>query len=155
MPTDHAPQPWAIRSTLVAVADLDRSVTFYRELGPFDEIARDDAVAVLGGVSPASIALILRETAGIHHTRHGPQSLGLRSIVFNVGSLAELDRIEAMLRDRNLFTSRLQLVDGASDLLSGRDPDNLPLAFVCYADGAMLGPDYYQQVFNLVYSLDT
>lgn len=155
MPSDHVAQPWTIRSTLVAVADLERSVAFYREIGPFDEIARDDAVAVLGDASPASIALILRESRSIHHTRHGQQSLGLRSITFNVGSLAELDRIEKVLQDRNLFTSRRQIVDGASELLNGRDPDNLPLTFVCYTEGATLGPDYYQQVLNLVYSLDT
>ena len=33
-------------------ADIDRSVEFYQELGPFDVIAREQAVAVLGkGVS--------------------------------------------------------------------------------------------------------
>ena len=29
MTTDHVAQPWALRSTLVAVADLDRSIGFY------------------------------------------------------------------------------------------------------------------------------
>ena len=155
MPTDHVAQPWAIRSTLVSVADLDRSVAFYRELGPFDEVTREDAVVVLGHVSPASILLILRETRSFHHVRHGQQSLGLRSITFNVGSLGELDRIESVLRGRDLFTSRRQVTGGTSDLLLGRDPDNLPLAFVCYAeDDKMPGPDYYQAVANLVYALD-
>jgi len=155
MPTDHVAPPWAIRSTLVAVADLDRSVAFYRELGRFDEIVREDAVAVLGDASPASIALILRETRGVYHTRHGQQSLGLRSIIFNVGMLAELDRIESALRARDLFTARQQIVDGASELVRGRDPDNLPLVFVYYNDAATLGPDYYRQVTNLMYALDT
>src|ERR1700693_2686436 len=115
--SDHVAQPWVIRSTLLAVADLDRSVAFYRELGPFDEIAREDAVAVLGHVSPASILLILRESRGSHHVRHGQQSLGLRSVTFNVGSLGELDRIESVLRSRNLFTSRRPVAEGASELL--------------------------------------
>ena len=61
MTADHVPRPWALRSTLIAVADLDRSVAFYREVGPFEEIAREDAVAVLGEESPSSIILILRE----------------------------------------------------------------------------------------------
>ena len=117
MPADHVAPPWAIRSTLIAVADLERSVAFYRELGPFDEIAREDAVAVLGDTSPASPILILRELGGMHHTRHGQQSLGLRSITFNVGSLGELDRIESFLRSRDLFASRRQVADGASELL--------------------------------------
>jgi catechol 2,3-dioxygenase-like lactoylglutathione lyase family enzyme len=154
MPTDHVAHPWAIRSTLVAVADLERSVAFYRELGLFDEVAREDAVVVLGDESPASIALILRESRGIHPTRHGQQSLGLRSITFNVGSLGELDRIELVLRGRDFFTSRQHIASGASELIFGRDPDNLPLVFVCYADDATLGPDYYRAVVNMVYSLD-
>lgn len=153
MPIDHVAQPWVIRSTLLAVSDLDRSVAFYGEIGPFREIARLDAVAVLGSASPGSIALILRETRSLHNTRHGQQSLGLRSMTFNVGSLDELNRIESVLRGRDLFTSRHQ-VAGTSELLRGRDPDNQPLVFVCYPQDEPLGPDYYQAVANLVYSLD-
>ncbi len=154
MPTDPVAQPWALRSTLIAVADLDRSVAFYRELGPFDEIVRQDAVAVLGGVTQASIVIILREARGIHQTRHGQQSLGLRSITFNVGSLGELDRIESVLRGRELFTSRRQIADGAAELMRGRDPDNMPLVFVCFAENETIGPDYYRAIADLVYSLD-
>lgn len=154
MPTDHVVQPWAFRSTLVAVADLDRSIAFYRELGPFDEIIREDAVAMLGELAPTSIVLILRELQGVHPTRHGQQSLGLRSISFNVGSLGELDRIESVLRGRDLFTSRRQIANGVAELLLGRDPDNLPLAFVCYSEDKTPGPDYYRTVVNMVYSQD-
>ena len=39
MPADDVAQPWAIRSTLIAVSDLDRSIAFDQELGPFDVIA--------------------------------------------------------------------------------------------------------------------
>jgi hypothetical protein len=151
---DHVVQSWAIRSTLLAVANLERSVAFYRTLGPFDEIARDDAVAVLGQVFPASILLILRESRGSHHVRHGQQSLGLRAITFNVGSLGELDRIEAVLRGYDRFISRQQIAAGASELLRGRDPDNLPLLFVCYS-GKPLGFDYFRTIAHMVYSVDT
>lgn len=154
MPADHAAQPWAIRSTLVAVADLGRSVAFYREVGPFEEIARDDEVAILGQTSADSTVLILRQARTSFNIRHGQQSLGLRSITFNVGSFDEVDRIEAVLREHNLFTSRHALHDGASVLLRGRDPDNLPLVFVCYGEGTALGPDFFRTVTNLVYALD-
>jgi hypothetical protein len=155
MPTDHVEQPWAIRSALVSVGDLETSVAFYRDLGHFDEVAREQAVVVLGGATPASIVLILRETRATHQARFGQQSLGLRSIAFNVGSIGELDRIESVLRGRGLFTSRRQIADGASELLLGRDPDNLPLVFICFAEDQTLGPDYYRTVAaNLAYSLD-
>jgi len=154
MPNEDPTNSWTVRSTLIAVDDLERSVAFYGELGPFDEIFREDEVAVLGDTSPESIVLILRQTRGIP-TRHGQQSLGLRSIHFNVGSLGELDRIEAILRGRGLFTSRRQIAVDASELVLGRDPDNLPLAFVCYGEGWPLGPDYYRAIALMVYSLDT
>ncbi len=154
MSTDDVAQPWALRYTLTAVSDLDRSIAFYRELGPFDEIAREDDYAMLGELSPASIVLILREVHGDHPTRHGQQSLGLRSIAFNVGSLSELNRIESVLRGRDLFTSRGQIENGTSDVLLGRDPDNSPLAFVCYAEDKVPGPDYFRTVASLVYSQD-
>jgi catechol 2,3-dioxygenase-like lactoylglutathione lyase family enzyme len=155
MTTDQAAQSWSIRSTLIAVSNLDRSVAFYRDIGPFEEIAREDAVAVLGDASPGSLVLLLRETRGIHGGRYGQQSLGLRSIVFNIESAAELDRIESILRAHDLFTSRRDVADGTSELVRGRDPDNLPLAFVRYAEGGQIGANYYRTVANMVYSLDT
>jgi hypothetical protein len=155
MSLDRIAPPWIIRSTLVVVAELDRSVAFYREIGDFDEIDRVDAVALLGPVSPASIVLILREMRSMHHARHGQQSLGLRSVTFNVGLSSELDRIESVLRGRNLFTSRGHIADRSSELLLGRDPDNLPLVFVCYPEDETFGPEYFRAVANLAYALDT
>jgi hypothetical protein len=143
---------WAIRSTLVAVTDLNRAVEFYGELGPFEEIAREGEVSFLGRPSRSSVALILRQTNG---TRHGPQSLGVRSINFNVGTAAELDRIETVLRSHNLFTDRKTLAEGATEFVSGRDPDNFPLLFVYYGSNDPLDMDYYRMVSDLTYSLDT
>jgi hypothetical protein len=153
MPADHVAHQWAIRSTLIAVSDLDRSIAFYEELGPFDVIAREQDVAVLGNISPTSIGVILRATEHIDEGRQGQQSLGLRSEIFNLGSLEELDRIEAFLRRRDLFTARRNSADDASDFILGRDPDNLPLVFVYYSQET-LGADYYRKMIELVYSID-
>jgi hypothetical protein len=154
MSLDHPVSPWSIRTALVVVADLDRSVAFYRELGDFEELARLDAVMVLGHGSPASIFLILREMRGMHHARHGQQSLGIRSITFNVGSSSELDRIESVLRSRDLFSSRGHVADRPAELLRGRDPDNMPLVFVCYPGDETFGHEYFQEVARLAYALD-
>ena len=65
-----------------------------------------------------------------------------------------MDHIESVLRLHDTFTSRSDVAGGASELIRGRDPDNLPLTFVCYAGGEPLGVDYYRSISNLVYSLD-
>ena len=152
MAADHVEQLWAIRSTLVAVSDLDRSVAFYAGLGPFDVIGRAGCGGARPGVSRA-MGVILRQTERVDEGRQGQQSLGLRSEIFNLGSLAELDRIESFLRSRDLFTARRNSADNASDFVIGRDPDNLPLVFVYYAQET-LGPEYYRQMLDLVYSID-
>ncbi len=66
----------------------------------------------------------------------------------------ELDRIESVLRGRERFSSRGQIANGVSELLLGRDPDNSPLAFVCYAEDKTPGAHYYRTIANLVYSQD-
>ena len=151
--SDGASSPWAIRTALIAVTDVDRSAAFYTEVSRLDEIAHDGSVAILGDAAPSGFILMLRESRA--STRHGQQSLGLRSITFNVGSTAELDRVETLLREQDRFTSRREIVEGVSDLLFGRDPDNLPLAFVSYSAGVAPSSDYYRTVADFVYSLDT
>ena len=99
------------------------------------------------------MGVILRQTERVDEGRQGQQSLGLRSEIFNLGSLAELDRIESFLRGRDLFTARRNSADNVSDFVIGRDPDNLPLVFVYYAEDT-LGADYYQKMIDLVYSID-
>ena len=153
MPTDPAVQPWTLRSTLIAVSDLDQSVAFYGEIGPFGVVDREDGVAILGGVSPASTVLLLRETRSLHQMRHGQQSLGLRSMTFNVGSPDELNRIESVLRRQDRFTDRRHIDADASEFVRGRDPDNLPLVFASYATDT-IGPDYYRTIISMIYSMD-
>jgi hypothetical protein len=154
MVTDHQAEPWAIRSTLVTVTQLDRSVTFYREIGPFEEIVRNDTVAVLGQPPRGSIFIILRQAQSRHAVRHGQDSLGVRSMTFNVRSVGELDRVESILRKQNLFTRRWTMADGAAELMTGRDPDNLPLAFGSYDEGKLIGTEYYGEIAGFVHSLD-
>ena len=150
--TDLTEHHLTIRSMLVAVGDLDRAVSFYGELGPFDETAREEGVSVLGGVWPSSMALILRETKGTHH---GPQSLGVRSINFSVETTDELDRIESFLRTQGRFITREKFGEGSSEFISGHDPDDLPLEFVYNRTSNPLDMNYFHTIAALTYSLDT
>jgi hypothetical protein len=154
MVTDHLAEPWAIRSALVTVTKLERSLAFYREIGPFEEIVRDETVAVLGQPPRGSMFLILREVQSRHAVRHGQESLGVRSVTLNVNGVGELDRIEPLLREQGLFTRRWKMADGAAELMTGRDPDNLPLVFGSFDESMPAGSEYYGEVVGLLHSLD-
>ena len=145
---------WFIRSVLIAVRELDRSVEFYRDIMNLEELAREGEVAILGVDSPDTSALILREAAG-HATRHGQQALGARVVCFNLASRAELDHVEERLRSLGAFLARQRLdEEDPLEIVRGHDPDGLPLVFLTYDGLASLGQDHYRHVVMNMYGLD-
>ena len=46
------------------------------------------------------------------------------------------------------------MADGAAELMTGRDPDNLPLGFGAYDESRLVGTEYYGAVAGFVHSLD-
>ena len=100
---------WSLRSVLISVSNLDRSVPFYEDVMSIREMQRDGQLAILGS-DMGSLMLILREASrGTVHS--GQQSLGLRTFSCNVTSHAELDRVEERLLARGAFRDRQQIGD--------------------------------------------
>jgi catechol-2,3-dioxygenase len=67
---------WSIRSALVGVSDLDRSVAFYEDVTNLREILRADRMVVLGAQETSSFTLYLRHTRSATHP--GQQAAGVR-----------------------------------------------------------------------------
>lgn len=143
-----------MRSVLIAVSDLDRSTAFYQEVTGCGVVLREDQVAILGSGMAAGLFLILRETSR-GATRHGQQALGARGLTLDVGSAAELDRVEDRLRAHDLFRHRRPISpDEDFELVLGHDPDGLPLVFVAVGAVDSLSPEHYRHAASLMYSLD-
>ena len=152
MPTDAAVKPWTLRSTLIAVSDLERSVAFYGELGPFHVIAEGDGVGRSRWCPPTSAVLLLRETRSLHQTRHGQQSLGLRSITFNVGSLAELNRISPP------YGAKTTSPTVGTSTTAPPSSYGVGIRTTCRWSSSpstdTVGPEYYRTIVNMIYSMD-
>jgi catechol 2,3-dioxygenase-like lactoylglutathione lyase family enzyme len=141
-----------MRSVLITVSDLDRSVKFYKDVCDVGELVSDSDCAVLGVQTTGSPTLALRPAQG-RGLRGGQQTLGLRACSFFVGSDAELDRIEARLKAFSLFQDRQQRGrDGRIHLVRGHDPDRLPLAFMNYP--LPLFEDEQRDLLPLLYGWD-
>jgi catechol 2,3-dioxygenase-like lactoylglutathione lyase family enzyme len=145
---------WSIRSVLISVKDLDRSSTFYRDVANMQEVHRGDQLAVLASIVPGSMLLYLRR-AYRTAAHQGQQALGVRALSCDVGSFAELDRVEQRLRDLGAFRDR-QIIDGADrfEAVRGLDPDRLPLAFVAQQRGRAMTSADYEGVWTRLYSMD-
>lgn len=122
------PAPLALRSVVIVVSDLDRSVRFYERVLGLDVVARDAESAVLSGCS-GSPTILLRQ-AYRNALRPGAQGIGPRAVAFDVGSLEVLHGIEARLREMHAFGYRHAVgPPGHCEVMRGHDPDHVPLGF--------------------------
>lgn len=146
-------EPWSVRSILVSVRELKRSVAFYCEVVGLTAITQEDQVAVLAG-DRCSFTVLLREVSG-QGVRHGQQELGLRAAIFDVRSSAELDEVALRLEQAGALVSRRPLhEDEPFEVVSGRDPDGLPLVFLTYTGAQPLDPEHYRRVALHSYGID-
>ena len=96
---------WSMRSALIMVSDLDRSVPFYMDVCGLQEIFREPDSAVLSVEAGQSATLYLRKAYrdGLHT---GQETLGVRAISFFSRSSTELDRVEERLKDLGALRDR-------------------------------------------------
>lgn len=149
----HSSAPWLMRSLLVSVRDLDRSVAFYRDILGLREVAREGEVAVLEG-ERRTFAIMLRAGPG-KGVRHGQDAVGPRSVSFDVGSQAELDEVAERLAAADALVSRRPVHDSEQvEVVTGRDPDGLPLLFITYEADQPLHADHFRHVALRMYGVD-
>jgi catechol 2,3-dioxygenase-like lactoylglutathione lyase family enzyme len=148
-----SPAPWSTRAVLVSVGDLARSVSFYRSVFALHEVGREGEVVVLED-DGRSFAFLLREVPG-QGVHHGRQELGPRAIAFDVKSHKELDAVAGRLEAAAALVHRAPLEgDESFDVVTGRDPDGLPLLFVSYEAHGRLDADHYRRVALHMYGVD-
>lgn len=141
-----------MRSVLVSVSDLARSVPFYCDVLGLHEVAREGEVAVLES-DRGNFAIVLREAAG-QGVHAGQEALGPRAVSFDVGSATELEGVVKRLEAAKAFVSRSLLHEAEPvEVVTGRDPDRLPLLFTFYAAGPLLA-DHYRDIALHMYGVD-
>jgi hypothetical protein len=127
---------------------------FYREVLNLEEVIREDRIAVLGGGPNGHFELILRMADRV--AARSDQGLGLRTVCIDVGSFAELERVEQRLRARKAFRDSASLnPPGTYNYVWGNDPDRQSLIFVAFAPGMTFSADHYRQILGLVYAVDS
>ncbi len=142
---------WSMRAVVISVRDLDRSSSFYQDVMNLSETLREDQIAVLSSDQTPSFTLYLREAH--RDTVHSGQALGVRAFSCDVGSFAELDRVEGRLRALNGFQDRQFLDDSEQfEMIHGQDPDRLSLVFVAHETELQLRD--YRRALARLYTID-
>jgi hypothetical protein len=112
-----------LKTVVVTVRDLGRSVEFYRHLlGLSEEVAEPEAAML---VSPAGTRMYLREIA---KAVHATVNVGIQFGVWVMATQRELERAERYLKENNAWVSTGDVLGGT--VIEGRDPDNLLILLV-------------------------
>ncbi len=110
-------------SVVINVADLERSIDFYRDVFGFTVLSRKDQLAAVYAAGSERPQVIVLRALGTTGRVGGARHIGMRALVLEVDSIAELDRIAASLSDKGSFEGR-----HAGDTWTGvygRDPDHI------------------------------
>ena len=117
---ERRPRP-TLASAVMFVADLDRSVDFYRELLGLEATTRDDDAALL--VSPDGYQLYLRTMGERALLFSG--TIGIQYLIWTAESEEDLDRCERVLKEHSPRVTSTT-TDGFR-VVEGRGPDGVPV----------------------------
>ena len=95
MVTANTPQPSGLFGAYQQVGDLDRTLSFYRDVLALEVVWSDGALAVPHGHRAHADSLVIREIG--RAARHTKGEAGVTRVLWRAGDPAELDSAEELL----------------------------------------------------------
>jgi len=138
------------QGVVMNVADLDRSIEFYREVLGFTLLSQEEqlaAVSAPGNDQPQVIVFRAFGSGRIGGARH----TGLRSFVLEVDSADQLEGIASNLDSRRLLVSRRDHSDWSAVL--GRDPDGVAVVLAWHPGGGRITEESWRTLDDFLYGI--
>jgi catechol-2,3-dioxygenase len=132
------------------VADLNRSIDFYREVLGFTVLSQEEqlaAVSAPGGDHSQVIVLRALGSSPIGGARH----IGLRAFILEADSPDHLEQIASELETRKLLVTRRDHSEWTA--LVARDPDGVAIVVAADPAGGRLGDDGWQTLDDFLYGI--
>jgi len=138
------------QGAVMNVADLDRSIGFYRDVLGFTLVSQKEQLAAMSAPqSDRAQIIVLRElgTSPLAGGRH----VGLRAFLLDVESTDQLERIASELESRGLLVSRRNHSGWTAAI--GRDPDQVAFVVAWHPDGGRNAEDSWRALDDLLYGI--
>jgi catechol 2,3-dioxygenase-like lactoylglutathione lyase family enzyme len=133
--TDNPPPMPGMFGVYLQVADLERSLWFYRDLLALNVDWNDSELAVLHGPPKPGNTLVIREIG--EKARHDLGEAGVTRVFWQARDSAELDRAEELLTGAEVRYKRHR--DTNLDGIGVRDPDGLEIILLCVSENVRAG----------------
>jgi catechol-2,3-dioxygenase len=138
------------QGVVMNVADLSRSIAFYREVLGFTLLSQEEQLAAVSAPgSNRTQVIVLRELGS--SPAGGARHIGLRAFVLDVESIDELDRIAGDLDSRRLLVSRREHSEWTA--VVGHDPDGVAVVVVSHPGGGRITEDSWRTPDDFLYGI--
>jgi catechol 2,3-dioxygenase len=138
------------QGVVINVADLNRSIDFYREVLDFRVLSQSDqlaAVSAPGSDRPQVIVLRAFGSSPVGGARH----TGLRAFLLEVESVDQLERIASELETRRLLVSRRDHSEWTA--VVGHDPDRVAVVVACGPGVDRITEDSWRTLDDFLYGV--
>jgi catechol 2,3-dioxygenase len=137
-------------AVVMNVADLNRSIDFYREVLGFTVLSQEEQLAAVRAPgSDHSQVIVLRAfgSSPIGGARH----IGLRAFILEAESPDHLEQIVSELESRKLLVTRRDHSEWTA--VVARDPDGVSVVVAADPAGGRLGDDGWKTLDDFLYGI--
>jgi catechol 2,3-dioxygenase-like lactoylglutathione lyase family enzyme len=139
-----------ITGVVMNVADLNRSIDFYRDVLDFTLLSQNEELATVRAPGSDQTQVIVLRAFG-SSPAGGARHIGLRAFVLEVESADQLERIASEFDSRGLLVSRREQSEWTA--VVGRDPDGVAVAVACVSDAGRIGENSWRTLDDLLYGI--
>lgn len=136
------------QGVVMNVADLNRSMEFYREVFGFTLLSQKEQLAVMSAPDSDRAQVVVLRTLGSSPIG-GARHIGLRAFILEVGATDQLDRIASQLESRRQLVTRRDHKEWSA--VVGRDPDEVAVVVSCVPGGVT--EDNWKELDDFLYGI--
>ena len=138
------------QGVVMNVADLNRSIDFYREVLDFTLLSQKEQLAAVSAPGSDRTQVIVLRAFGSGHVG-GARHIGMRAFVVEVESADQLERIASELDSRKLLVNRHDHSEWTA--VVGRDPDGVAVVVAWHRGEGRITEDSWRTLDDFLYGI--
>ncbi len=138
------------QGVVVNVADLNRSVDFYREVLGFAVLSEKEQLAAVSAPGSDRTQVVVLRALGSGRVE-GTGHIGLQAFLLEVESDDQLETIASKLDSRRALVSRRDRSEWTA--VVGRDPDRVAVVVVWHRGGGRITEDGWRTLDDFLYGI--
>ena len=135
---------------VINVADLERSVGFYRDVLGFALLSQGEQLAAVSAPGAERTQVVVLRAFGSGRVG-GARHIGVRGFVLEVESADHLEGIASELDSRNLLVTRRAHAEWSA--VVGRDPDGVAVVVAWHPSGGQITENSWRTLDDFLYGI--